>query len=126
MLGGYAVKSITDSAKGFVDYANVRSLAIWGEIHTNGTKWRSGLFAAFSKNLGVGEVVTGPYYARGTDIDYLWRVSPRVEYNIQRLRFAGEVEYTVAGYGTRTSKGYVSNPTAVGNLRLLLAIFYFF
>jgi len=126
MLGGYAVKSITDAAKGFVEYANVRSFAIWGEFHTNSPRWRPGIFAAFSKNLGVGEVVTGPYYARGSNIDYLWRVSPRLEFNVQRLRFAGEIEYTVAGYGTTTSKGYVSDPEPVGNLRCLLAVFYFF
>lgn len=126
MLGGYVEKSITDPATGAVDYANLRSMAIWGEIHTNGPKWSTGVFGAFSKNLGVGETVTGPYYARGANIDYLWRVSPRLVYNVQRLRFAGEVEYTVAGYGTTTNKGYVSNPKAVGNVRLLLAVFYFF
>ncbi|TSA26406.1 MAG: hypothetical protein D4R67_07835 [Bacteroidetes bacterium] len=126
MLGGFAVRSITDTAKGFVDYANVQSIALWAEVHTNGTKWRPGLFGAFSKNLGIGETVIGPYYARGANIDYLWRVSPRLEFNVQRLRFAGEVEYTVAGYGKTTSKGFVSAPKAIGNLRLLLAVFYFF
>lgn len=126
MLGGYAVKSITDAAKGFVDYANVQSVALWAELHSNGAKWRPGIFGGYSKNLGIGETVIGPYYARGANIDYLWRVSPRLELNVQRLRFAGEVEYTVAGYGKTTSKGYVSDPKAVGNLRILLAVYYFF
>jgi len=126
MLGGFAFRSVTDSAKGFVDYANVRSLAVWGEIHTNGIRWRPGLFGAYSKNLGIGETVIGPYYARGANIDYLWRISPRLEFNVQRLRIAGELEYTVAAYGTTTSKGFVSDPVAVGNLRILLAIYYFF
>jgi len=126
MLGGYAVKSITDPAKGYVDYANVRSCAVWGEIHTNGKHWQTGIFGAFTKNLGVGEIITGPYYARGSDIDYIWRVSPRLVYSIQKFRVALELEYTVAGYGTTTAKGYVSDPKAVGNLRTLLAFFYFF
>ena len=126
MLGGCAVKGVTDSTTGYVDYANVRSFAVWGEIHTNGKHWQTGVFGAFTKNLGVGETVTGPYYARGANIDYIWRVSPRLIYNIQKLRIAAEVEYTLAGYGTTTSKGYVSNPKAVGNVRALLAFFYFF
>jgi len=126
MLGGYAVKSITDSTKGFVGYANIRTFAMWGEIHTNGKHWQTGVFGGYTKNLGAGETVSGPYYARGANIDYIWRVSPRLVYNIQKFRVALEVEYTCAGYGTTTSKGYVSNPKAVGNVRMLLAFFYFF
>ncbi|MBC8314625.1 MAG: hypothetical protein ISR57_04510 [Bacteroidales bacterium] len=136
MLGGYAVKRITDSAKGYVDYANVRSCAVWGEIHTNGKHWQTGIFGGFTKNLGAGVTLydknndpTDPeylMYVRGADIDYVWRVSPRLVYNIQKLRIAAEFEYTVAGYGTTTPKGYVSNPKAVGNVRALLAFFYFF
>ena len=126
MLGGYAVKSITDAAKGFVDYANIRSCAVWAEVHTNGKHWQTGIFGGFTKNLGAGETITGPYYARGANIDYVWRVSPRLVYNIQKFRVALEVEYTCAGYGTTTTKGYVSDPKAVGNVRTLLAFFYFF
>jgi hypothetical protein len=126
MLGGYAVKSVTDALKGFVDYANIRTVAVWAEIHTNGLNWRPGLFGAFSKNLGAADIVTGPYYTRGVNIDYLWRVSPRIEYNIQRLRFAGEIEYTVAGYGKTTEKAAVSDPEAVGNIRFLIGVYYFF
>jgi len=126
MLGGYAVKSKTDATKGFVDYANLRSMAVWGEVHSNGKNWRPGIFAAYSKNLGIGETVIGPYYARGADIAYLWRVSPRLEYNIEKFRIALELEYTVAGYGKTQTDGSVSDPNAVGNLRTLLAFFYFF
>ncbi len=126
MLGGYVVKELTDITKGQVDYANVRSCALWGEIHTNGKSWQTGIFGAYTKNLGVGETVYPIYYARGSNIDYIWRVSPRLQYSIQKFRVALELEYTVAGYGTTTSKGYVSNPKAIGNLRTLLAFFYFF
>lgn len=126
MLGGFAVRSITDSARGFADYANVRNVAVWAEVYTNGTRWRPGLFGGFSRNLGIGENAIGPYYARGANIDYLWRISPRLEFNVQRLRLAGEVEYTVAGYGKTTFNGFVSDPKAIGNLRFLLALYCFF
>lgn len=126
MLGGYTIKSLTDMSKGTVDYANVRSCALWGEIHTNGTSWQAGIFGAFTKNLGVGEEVVTVIFTRGPDIDYIWRVSPRIQYSIKQFRIALELEYTVAGYGTTTQKGYVSDPKAVGNLRTLLAFYYFF
>jgi hypothetical protein len=126
MLGGFAVKSVTDAEKGFVDYANVRSFAAWAEFHTNSQKLQPGLFLAYGKNLGVGEAVTGPWYARGSNIDYAYRMSPRLVYNVNKLRLAGELEYTVAAYGKTTAMGYVTDSKEVGNLRILLGVYYFF
>ena len=126
MLGGYVVKSVTDPARGFVDYANIRTFAAWAEFHTNALRWQPGLFIAYGKNLGAGETVTGPYYARGNNIDYAYRISPRLIFNANRFRLAGELEYTVAAYGTTNEKGYVSCPSEVGNLRFLLGVYYFF
>ena len=126
MLGGYVVKSVTDPTRGFVDYANVRSFAAWAEFHTNATRWQPGLFVAYGKNLGVGEEVKGPYYARGSNIDYAYRISPRLVFNAGKLRLAGELEYTAAAYGTTNEKGFVSKPFEVGNLRFLLGVYYFF
>ncbi len=140
MLGGYAVKSITDVAKNFVDYANIRSFAAWAEFHTNAPRWQPGLFLGYAKNLGTGEavfgfprmlyflptIVKGPYYARGSNIDYAYRISPRLVFNANKLRLAAEVEYTVAAYGKTNEKGFVYNAKEVANLRLLLGVYYFF
>jgi hypothetical protein len=89
-------------------------------------RWQLGLFIAYAKNLGAGELVTGPYYARGSNIDYAYRISPRLIFNVRKFRLAGEFEYTVAAYGTTNEKGYVSNASEVGNLRFLLGVYYFF
>ena len=126
MLGGYAVKSITDVEKNFVDYVNIRSFAAWAECHTNAQQWQPGLFIAYAKNLGAGTVVTGPYYARGSNIDYLYRISPRLVFNVKKVRIAAEVEYTAAAYGKTNEKGYVYDAEEVANLRLLLGVYYFF
>lgn len=126
MIGGFAVKSYTDASRGFVDYANLRSMAVWGEVHTNGTHWQPALFGAWAKNLGVGEEVIGPYYARGADMAYAYRISPRLVFNAGKLRIAGEVEYTVAAYGKKDSKGFVKDYYEVANTRFLLGVFYFF
>jgi hypothetical protein len=126
MLGGFAVKSVTEEEKGFVGYANLRSFAVWAEFHTNAQKLQPGLFLAYGKNLGVGEEVIGPWYARGSNIDYAYRISPRLVYTVNKFRLAGELEYTVAAYGTTTGMGYVSDPKEIGNLRMLLGVYYFF
>jgi hypothetical protein len=126
MLGGYVVKSVTDATKNIMDYANVRSFAVWTEFHTNATRWQPGLFLAYGKNLGAGEVVKGPYYARGSNIDYAYRISPRLVFNVNKLRLAGEVEYTVSAYGKTNEKGFVYDTKEIRNLRLLIGVYYFF
>jgi hypothetical protein len=126
LLGGYAVKSVTDAEKGFVDYANIRTLAFWANISTNGTKWQYALFGGWSKNLGADTDVKGPLYVRGHNIDYLYRVAPRAMFTMNKLRFAAEVEYTVAAYGKVNGKAIVYDASPVGNLRTLLSAYYFF
>ncbi|HPR58538.1 MAG TPA: hypothetical protein PK915_09235 [Bacteroidales bacterium] len=125
MLGGYAVKEInpiTDEEK----YTPYTTLSVWTDLQTNGTKWQFGLFGGYSKNLGTTDNIVGAKYVRGADIAYLYRISPRVIYNTGRFRFAPEIEYTVAAYGNSQSDGTVTNEKEIGNLRLLLGIYYFF
>jgi hypothetical protein len=126
MLGGYAVKSVTNSTTNFVDYANLSSLATWGEIHSNATRWQPGLFLAYGKTLGAGEEIKGPSYTRGGNIDYAYRISPRLNFNVNKFRLAGEVEYTVAAYGKTNTKGDVESPKEIGNMRFLIGVYYFF
>jgi hypothetical protein len=126
MLGGYAVKSITDPGKGFVDYGPMRTGSAWIDFKTNGEHWQPGLFLGYSKNFGSTGDISGPYYARGCNISYLYRVSPRLAYRISKVKIASELEYTVAAYGTNTSTGSVKNANEVGNWRILLGVFYYF
>jgi hypothetical protein len=126
MLGGYAVENIADVAKGTENYSAVRIFSTWGEFMTNGKRWQTGIFGAYCRNLGIGKVVTGPYYSKGSNIDYLYRVSPRLVLNVNKFRIAGEIEYTVAAYGKTNEKGYVSDASEVGNLRGLVGVYYFF
>ena len=126
MIGGYAVKSITDSIKRFMDYANIRTFSTWMDISTNGTKWQAGAFGGFSKNLGAGTEVIGPYYSRGCNIDYLYRFSGRFIFIANKFRIAPELEYTVAAYGKINGKAFVYDSEEIGNLRILLGVYYFF
>ncbi|MCX6265920.1 MAG: hypothetical protein NTW16_00985, partial [Bacteroidetes bacterium] len=126
MIGGYAVKSTLDPLKGIVDYTTIISSSVWADIKTNGPKWSAGIFGGYSKNLGAGTEVTGPYYSRGANIDYLYRVAPRLVLTLNKFKIASELDYTVAAYGKTTAKGMVSDSKEVGNLRILMGVYYYF
>jgi hypothetical protein len=143
MIGGYAVDKINDMTTEDMDYTPYKTLAMWGDFHTNNKKWQAGLFLGYTKNLGTVEtifngdviVIGSPYvYARGANIDYVYRISPRVIVNAGKFRIAPEVEYTVAAYATMDdngkynidSNGKISDSKEVGMVRFLLGVYYFF
>lgn len=126
MIGGYAVTNITDPLKNYLEYTPLSTLSFWTDIHTNGKKVQAGLFAGYSQNLGCGEDIVGDRYVRGSDIDYVYRISPRIIFNSGKMRFAGEVEYTTAAYGAPDTDGTVINSGEVSNLRFLIGVYYFF
>ena len=126
MLGGYSVSSINISNRMSYEYAPVKNVSFWTEVSTNG-KTQFGLFTGYSKNLGTENENTGIYYSRGSNINSVFRISPRIVFNMAKLRISTELEYTSAQYGKADSKGVVSsNLITVPNLRLLLAFYYFF
>jgi hypothetical protein len=134
MLGGYAVEKIADPQTGSYEYTPFKTISFWGDFHTNGKKWQVGLFSGFTENLGTVDEFGGKIYARGYNIDYVYRIAPRLIYNTGKFRIAPEIEYTVAAYATSNSqgieninrKGQVYDSKEVANLRLLLGVYLFF
>jgi hypothetical protein len=128
MIGGYAVNDITDPVRDFREYTPLNTFSAWADIHTNGKKIQGGLFFGYSKNLGASEIINGPAYARGSNVGYLYRISPRLIYNVGKFRIAPEVDYTVAAYGkfVNGTDGIPMDTKEAGNLRFLLGVFYFF
>jgi hypothetical protein len=126
MLGGYAVKS-TDALTGAETYTAIKCFSVWGELSA-GKEIEFGIFGGYLKNLGAENNITGAYYGRGTNIDNLLRIAPRVQWNSGKTRIATELEYTAAAFGTNNNsdKGKVISTTTVSNLRVLLAVYYFF
>ncbi|MBU2494125.1 MAG: hypothetical protein KJ571_15975 [Bacteroidetes bacterium] len=124
MLGGYAVKSV-DAVTAIEEYTGIKTLSAWTDL-SFGKQIKFGLFAGYTKNLGADENLTGTYYSRGSNIESVIRVSPRVQYRSGNTEFACEVEYTSAAYGIPDIKGEVLNTTSVSNLRLLVAAYLFF
>ncbi len=126
MLGGYAVKSL-DTLSGFEEYTPLSCLSVWGEIST-GKEIEVAVFAGYTKSLGAKDNIAGSYYGRGTNIENVFRISPRIQFNSGKTRISTELEFTSAGYGTSNSlnKGKVEKVKNIFNVRVLAAFYYFF
>ena len=126
-LGGYAVPEAMATVAD-PSYTTLDNLSVWGDI-SYGKELEAGLFAGYSESLGAAEnLAPRAGYARGANIASLLRVSPRLQYTTGKVRFALEVEYTSAEYGTPEpdNKGLVADTKSVANTRVLAAVFYFF
>lgn len=128
LLGGYALREITNAAKGEKEYTNMRALSGWCDLQTNGKTIKGGLFCGYAKNIGAGEWIEGPIYARGADIDNVFRLSSRIVYEKKAMTISFECEYTTADYGMENGdrKGGVTNTNQVANTRALLSVKYNF
>jgi hypothetical protein len=135
MLGisSYAVKSLVDTASGAVDYTTTSNYAVWTDIHTNGEKFEFGVFAGYTANLGVTEQMdtVGSSFAdqiagSRDNIESVMRVSPRVIFKQGKARFAGEIEYTAASFGSPDAEGLIIDAKDVANIRFLLGVYLFF
>jgi hypothetical protein len=124
MLGGYAVESV-DTTTGIETYIPTTVFSAWTDLSTSG-QTSFGLFAGFTRNLGASNDVYGTKYMRGPSIDAIFRVAPRFLLNSGTTRFATEVEYTAASYGSPQKDASVKDGKYVGNLRILFGAYYFF
>lgn len=133
MLGGYSTHQLTNSVEENYDYTPYKTAALWGDFETRGDKWKAGLFVGYTKNMGATKKIVGSPYVRGSNLDYVYRIAPRLIFNSGKFRFAPEIEYTVAAYmknvdgqTSKDDKGKITNSEEVGNLRLLLGVYFFF
>jgi len=125
MLGGYAVQSI-DPMEHEISYTNSEQISFWTDLITTGQEFKLGLFAGYAQNLGLQQSAGNLFYGTGHNIAYLYRIAPRLQWHLKNIMFAAECEYTAAAYGTPDDKGMVQNAEEVGNLRVLVGVFYFF
>ena len=108
-LGGYLM--LADST--FEDW---HFNTVWIDFERTKGNWRPGIFLGYAKNKDYGNTNYTYCFGRGHDIEYLWRVQPRLTYTTGKaLSFTAEAEYTHAKYTEH-----------VGNLRLSLSAVYAF
>lgn len=136
MLGGYAVRSSNnysqlDIFNQKLYYTPVTTFSAWGEYIT-GEIWQLGIFGGYSENLGAKDEINISgnepiFYSRGSDINYLFRLSPRISYIMNNIRLGAETEFTSAAYlKSYDSRGKPTGSEPAGNLRVLLFVFYYF
>ncbi len=123
MLGGYIGYVETNQ---FQEFSPIKTASMWTDIHSNGKKVQVGLFAGFTKNQGSDKDNRNAFFSRGSNIDYIYRFSPRINFNSGKMRFSGEIEYTTAAYGNPIEDSTIANSNEVNNLRLLIGVYYFF
>ena len=127
MTGGYVYNEVEN------DFYPLDLLSTWIDIDGTGTV-APGLFAGYLTNEGsrneVGSASNLEVAARGADIDYVWRLAPRLALNYDALRFAFELEVTSAKYTSNLDDNYkpdaVSGEDPVTNVRGNLSVFLFF
>ncbi len=129
MLGGYGVRS-TDALTGEREYTNFTNTTTWINA-TYGSKYKGGVFAGYSKNLGSDKALDpgAPLYVDGPRVDCLYRLVGTFSYNIPHFMLGAEYEMTTAAYGDgdmNLSSGRYPGSHNVTNHRIVGAISYIF
>lgn len=131
MIGGYGVKNV--KANGDYEYTNISTMNLTSDLFTTTGNVRYGLNLGYSKNLGAeDDLAKGSddkfigVYSRGSNIDYLYQIAPRIEFLSGKMKFGGEIIYTGAAYGTTQIDGTVADADLVSSTRLLFHVKYSF
>lgn len=126
LLGGYGISSI-DQSTGEQEYTPFRHSTSWVNV-TVGQKWKGGLFAGYSKNLGTNkELVSTAVYGKSLNIDQLFMLNPSLSYNLPHWKMGVEYCLSNAQYGTiEMASGKVKDTHGVTNHRILGLMVYYF
>ncbi|MCL3782654.1 FAD-binding oxidoreductase [Prolixibacteraceae bacterium JC049] len=127
LLGGYGVSEI-NTQTGQYSYTPLSTVNYWTEIITQGFKVNFGLFAGIANQLGSKDAIGkgNDVYARGSNLDYVARISPRIITGTKNVKVMLELNQTYAAYGDADEKFKVTNTKRVGNTRLQLHVMYKF
>jgi hypothetical protein len=145
-VGGYAVgASGTTMIVGSVDnrsYIPLQTIHAWLDIAAfPDQSWVPGIFIGGVKNMGTLKSIylnadgqprdpwgnltvygRDPYY----NIDYVFRVAPRLTWNVGAFNVGCELEYTRASFGNFNNKARVTHGTPTNVLRPLIVACYVF
>lgn len=128
MIGGYGRVTET-SADSDYDYANLRTLSTWLDVNHKMGKWTLGIFGGYSKlNGSTKNYSTIAGYNRNDDMNYVYRISPRVNYKEENLMLGIEYMLTTAIYGKTFDAHHkvTSSFAPVSNHRVTFSAKYFF
>ncbi|MEY4458952.1 MAG: hypothetical protein RIT38_157 [Bacteroidota bacterium] len=128
MMGGYYGYK---NASGLETYQPASTKSVWIDLAGTGKKVVPGIFYGFSSNDGADAGATAAYGRAigisGRGIKNLTRISPRLEFLHNKLKFGTELEFTTATYGSRSNAGKVIGATdAFTNTRFTFSTIYSF
>jgi hypothetical protein len=128
-IGGYA---ITPDNK-YIPYNNLSTFIQfnYGVIH------QVGLFGGYTKTFGPAkDLPIGSYfYGLGVDkantasermISDIYRITPTYSYNYKNWKLGVELEYTNAGWGSRSTTGSINTIERISNSRIYAILQYTF
>ena len=137
LMNGYGVSRLDATGKES-EYTNFNIFTSWLNI-VYGSKWQLGMFAGFSQNLGTNKelVETGgveeySVYSRGfysesqLFADQVYRTSAFASYNLPKLSFALEYDFTTVQYGELQKDGHTNENTGINNHRIAANVVYRF
>jgi len=133
LLGGYGVAT-TDPLTGAETYTNYTNYtALVNALY--GKKWQVGLLAGFGDNLGTDKALyndgsnKAKTYGLLPNVKEIFRISPSISLNVNKLKLIAEYELTTANYGSGAinfSNGLFAGTHRTANNRLNLMMMYFF
>jgi hypothetical protein len=123
MIGGY-LAYVNDTVSKLETYESTKTSSYWIDIAGTGKKVVPGIFVGYTKNDGA-SLNAKTAYGRGIAVggralDFVYRISPRVEFISGKFKMALEIEYTAAQYGHVTTDAKVfDQKETVANTRAL-------
>ncbi len=129
LLGGYAVSDIDRYDASFT-YTTIASKSFWTEVfsrYDSNINW--GVFVGYAENLGASDKImtaTPKIYARGANIDNVWKIAPRIVWGKKNFKIMAELNQIFASYGMPDSDLKVQDANRLGNTRFQLHFKYSF
>lgn len=127
MLSGYGVSR--ELSDGSFEYTNLKNSTSWVNF-VYGDKWQIGLFCGYMKNLGSDDSLMSEsttFVFGYNNLDYVYRLSPMLCYNLKYFSLGVEYELTTAAYGDlNLETGKVINPHEVTNHRIVGVLMFHF
>lgn len=128
MIGGYGRVTESDP-NGDFDYANLRTLSTWLDANHKLGRWEAGVYVGYSKLYGsTRNYSTINGYNLNDNLNYIYRISPRISYKEENLTLALEYMQTSAVYGNTFDNKHrvTSSLDPVSNHRLIFSAKYSF
>lgn len=131
MLGGYVEIENDDFEE--IEFYPTMLQSLWSDIEYAINSITFGLFVGFTENDGIDyEINSNVHYdfqARSSNILTVYRISPRIVWKMNSVKFALEYDRTEALYTseyTNNLKPKILNEKPVANNRLLFAVYLFY